>query len=86
MGSKRDVRSYLNVVSENVKKDSRISIPEIIISASDDVSWGVLACNFIKDELFHKYFSGIFPRRLSSFCKMSSNFHETIFLKLKKKI
>ena len=38
MASKGDLRSYFSVVSENVKKDSRISIPEIIISRSDDVS------------------------------------------------
>ena len=38
MASMRDVRSYFSVVSENVKKDSRISIPGIIISASDDIS------------------------------------------------
>ena len=38
MASMRDVRSYFSVVSENVKKDSRILIPGIIISASDDIS------------------------------------------------
>ena len=38
MVSKRDICSYFSVVSENVKKDSRISVPGIIISASDDIS------------------------------------------------
>ena len=37
MASKRDLRSYFTV-SEDVSKDFRISVPEIISSASDDVS------------------------------------------------
>ena len=38
MVPKRDDGYYLSVISENLRKDSRFSIPEIIISASDDVS------------------------------------------------
>ena len=35
---KKNVRSYFSVISENIKNDSRILIPDITISASDDVS------------------------------------------------
>ena len=38
MVPKRDDGYYLSVITENLRKDSRFSIPEIIISASDDVS------------------------------------------------
>ena len=37
MTSKRDVRSYFSVM-ENESKRSRISIPEIIITATDNAS------------------------------------------------
>ena len=39
MASKKDLRSYLNVVSEKKKKkDSAVSISEIIVSETSDVS------------------------------------------------
>ena len=39
MASKKDLRSYFNVVSENKKKkDSAVSISEIIVSETSDVS------------------------------------------------
>ena len=37
MGSKRDVRSYFSA-KENESKRSRISVPEIIITATDNAS------------------------------------------------
>lgn len=42
MASKRDVCSYFSVISENVIKDFRVWIFQIIISAPDDVSWNYL--------------------------------------------
>ena len=38
MASKKDLRSYFNVVSERKKKDSAVSISEIIVSETSDVS------------------------------------------------
>ena len=53
MVSKRDIRFYFSVVSENVKKDSTMSIPEIIISASDDVSQAEvdMAKEYVKNQV-----------------------------------
>ena len=49
---------------------------EILVKSLE--SCGVLACNFTKDELFHRYFSGNFSRQSGSFLKMRSNFHITV--------
>ena len=48
MASKRDVRSYFSVM-ENESKRSRISIPEIIITATDNASQAEV--DMAKDEV-----------------------------------
>ena len=63
MASKKDLRSYFNVVSKK-KKDSAVSISEIIVSETSDVSQAEVEREQVKKQVMQRKSYQVVPEKV----------------------